>query len=80
MDFFEGKQGNETKLERVVEVVHVADSVVDALDEMLVRVLQRKDIRVVLSLLDVEVRRRLVLQFFVVDDFDVRVRFFYLRH
>lgn len=80
MDFFEGKQGYERQLERVVEVVHVADSVVDALDEMLVRVLQRKDIRVVLSLLDVEVRRRLVLQFFVVDDFDVRVRFFNLRH
>ena len=47
---------------------------------MLVRVLQRKDIGVVLSLLDVEVRGRLVLQFFVVNDFDVRVRFFYLRH
>ena len=80
MDFFEGKQGYERQLERIVEVVHVADCVVDALDEMLVRVLQRKDIRLVLSLLDVEVRRRLVLQFFVVDDFDVRVRFFYLRH
>lgn len=80
MDFFEGKQRYERQLERVVEVIHVADSVVDALDEMLVRVLQRKDIRVVLSLLDVEVRRRLVLQFFVVDDFDVWVRFFYLRH
>ena len=80
MDFFEGKQRYERQLKWVVEVVHVADSVVDALDEMLVRVLQRKDIGMVLSLLDVEVRGRLVLQFFVVNDFDVRVRFFYLRH
>lgn len=80
MDFFEGKQRYERQLKWVVEVVHVANSVVDALDEMLVRVLQRKDIGVVLSLLDVEVRGRLVLQFFVVNDFDVRVRFFYLRH
>ena len=80
MDFFEGKQRYERQLKWVVEVVHVANSVVDALDEMLVRVLQRKDIGMVLSLLDVEVRGRLVLQFFVVNDFDVRVRFFYLRH
>jgi hypothetical protein len=47
---------------------------------MLVRVLKRKDVWMVLGFLDIEIRRRFILKLFVVNNFDVRIRFFYLCH